>query len=280
MSTRRVAWWLALVVSAAVLAQPRAAAQATGAAQDEQGAPAVGAVPQAQTQVAQPAGIPSLNTADSPAHWDLYAQLASLGTAVVSLPLAAALGAMLAFRPRRRGTPPRSAPVIQTQIILAIVGAVVMLVVGASLARAFGIVGAASLIRYRAKIEDPKDAGVMLSTLSVGLAAGVGLYALAVFGTLFVLAVLWVVESFEPERHKAFTLKVATKDPAGLRPRLEQLLRRHHVLFELRSSSQEEIWYEVQLPLERRTDRLSNAILALAPEEGTAVEWEDKKLKT
>ena len=43
-----------------------------------------------------------------------------------------------------------------------------MLVVGSSLARAFGIVGAAGLVRYRAKIEDPKDAGVMLSTLAVG----------------------------------------------------------------------------------------------------------------
>ena len=39
--------------------------------------------------------------------------------ALISLPLATALGALLAFRPRRRGTPPRSAPVIQTQIILA-----------------------------------------------------------------------------------------------------------------------------------------------------------------
>ena len=78
--------------------------------------------------------------------------------ALLALPLAAVLGAVLAFRPRRRGTPPRSAPVIQTQIILAIVGAVVMLIVGASLARAFGIVGVASLIRYRAKIDDPKDA--------------------------------------------------------------------------------------------------------------------------
>jgi hypothetical protein len=37
-----------------------------------------------------------------------------------------------------------------------------MLVVGASLARAFGIVGAANLIRYRSKIDDPKDAVVML----------------------------------------------------------------------------------------------------------------------
>src|SRR5215208_5857133 len=117
--------------------------------------------------------------------------------ALLALPFAAVLGAMLAFRPRRRGTPPRSAPVIQTQIVLSIVGALVMTIVGASLARAFGIVGAANLIRYRAKIEDPKDAVVMLTTLSIGLACGVELYGLALFGTVFILAVLWVVESLE-----------------------------------------------------------------------------------
>lgn len=213
-------------------------------------------------------------------HFDLRAQLESLQAAVVSLPLAAALGAALAFRPRRSGTPPRSAPVIQTQIILAIVGAAVMLVVGASLARAFGIVGAASLIRYRAKIDDPKDAGVMLSTLSVGLAAGVGLYALAVFGTLFILGVLWAIESLEPERHKVFTLTVETKNPAELKPRLEELLRRSKLGFELRASATDEISYEVRLPLKRRTDRISNDILALDKSGETTVEWEEKKVKS
>src|SRR6478752_9415717 len=105
---------------------------------------------------------------------------------------------MPAFRPRRRGTPKRQAPVIQTQIILALVGAVVMLVVGTSLARAFGIVGAAGLVRYRAKVNDPKDAGVMLSTLAVGLATGVGQYVMAVLSAVFILMALWVIESFEP----------------------------------------------------------------------------------
>ena len=94
--------------------------------------------------------------------------------AFVALPLATALGAALAMRPRRKGTPKRSAPVVQTQIILAVIGALVMIVVGTSLARAFGVVGAAGLVRYRAKIDDPKDAGVMLTTLAVGLGAGIG----------------------------------------------------------------------------------------------------------
>mgnify|MGYP006175569217 CR=1 FL=1 len=81
----------------------------------------------------------------------LETHAAMVARALLALPVAAFLGALLAFRPRRPGTPPRQAPVIQTQIILAIVGGLVMLIVGASLARAFGIVGVASLIRYRTK---------------------------------------------------------------------------------------------------------------------------------
>jgi uncharacterized membrane protein YhiD involved in acid resistance len=210
----------------------------------------------------------------------LREQMDSMRSAALALPLAAALGAVLAFRPRRRGTPERSAPVIQTQIILAIVGSMVMLVVGASLARAFGIVGAASLVRYRAKIDDPKDAGVMLSTLAVGLATGVGLYLLAVASTVFVLAVLWVVESLEPARRKVFTLRVKAADPGAMRPEVERLLRRFQARFELRTTASDEVCYEVLLPYEQRTDRLSTEIAGLDPSGTTAVEWEEKKAKS
>ena len=199
--------------------------------------------------------------------------------ALLALPVAATLGAALAFRPKRRGTPPRSAPVIQTQIILAIVGALVMMIVGASLARAFGIVGAANLIRYRAKIEDPKDAVVMLTTLSIGLATGVELYGLALFGTIFILAVLWVVESLEPERRKTFDLKVSGGDPSAIRPDVESVLRRYDIKYELRSAGAKELMYEAHLPLETKTDRVSNAILLIEGEGEKEVLWEEKKKK-
>jgi hypothetical protein len=196
--------------------------------------------------------------------------------AVIALPLAAVLGAMLAFRPVRRGTPTRDPAVIQTQVVLAVIGAAVMLIVGASLARAFGIVGAASLVRYRARIGDPKDAAVMLAALSVGLATGVGIYAVAALATVFTLAVLWALESLEPEAKKAFTLKVAASDPAKLRPRIESLLRGKHLRFELRGYGPEEVSYEVLLPQRLRTDRIANQILALEPGGKTAVTWEEK----
>ena len=120
----------------------------------------------------------------------------------IRLPLAAVLGTALAFRPRRRSQGARKVVVIQTQIMLAVVGAVIMLVVGNSLSRAFGIVGAAGLIRYRSNIADPKDAVVMLSSLAAGLAAGVGLYQFAAGATVFMMLVLWLVEFFEPPARK------------------------------------------------------------------------------
>src|SRR5215203_3144327 len=63
--------------------------------------------------------------------------LHEIDDAMIRLPLAALFGAALALRPRRKGTPKRDPAVIQTQIVLSVVGAVIMLVVGASLARAF-----------------------------------------------------------------------------------------------------------------------------------------------
>jgi uncharacterized membrane protein YhiD involved in acid resistance len=200
--------------------------------------------------------------------------------AMVRLPLAALLGTALALRPKRRGTPLRTPAVVQTQIILAVVGAVIMLVVGASLARAFGIVGAANLIRYRSKIDDPKDAVVMLCALAVGLAAGVGLYALAGFSTAFLVLALGVIESFE-RGVKRFDLKVKLgKQTDELRGKIEAILRRFKLEFELRSSADEEVCYEVGVPLEVQSDRVTDAILRLDPEGHGAVDWAEKKNKT
>jgi uncharacterized membrane protein YhiD involved in acid resistance len=197
--------------------------------------------------------------------------------AAAALPIAAVLGAALAFRPVRRGTPARKPAVIQTQIILSVIGAVVMIIVGASLARAFGIAGAASLVRYRAKIDDPKDAAVMLAALAVGLASGVGLYAIAAGATVFILVVLWLLESLEPEALKHFELKVKGKHVDDLRPRLEALLRGKARRFEVRTTGPDEMSYQVYLPATVRTDRLSNGILALDPTGRIEVEWDEKK---
>jgi uncharacterized membrane protein YhiD involved in acid resistance len=213
---------------------------------------------------------------ESPAQTDGF-EFQHLRQALLRLPLAAALGAALAMRPRRRGSPPRSAAVVQTQIILALIGSLVMLIVGASLARAFGVVGVAGLVRYRAKVNDPKDAGVMLGALGVGLGAGVGLYTLSIFATFFFVVVLWLLESFEPVAHKLFMLTIKSKEAPKLQPTIEQLLRRYHATFELRASAPESLSYELKIPISQRTDALSKAIADL--DQQSEVEWDEKKEK-
>lgn len=215
-----------------------------------------------------------MNPVDIPGVMDSLQEevLASL----IRLPLAALLGAALALRPKRSGTPPRQPAVVQTQIILSVVGALIMLVVGASLARAFGIVGAANLIRYRSKIDDPKDAVVMLCALSVGLASGVGLYGLALIGTAFLVLSLWIIEGFEPQT-RVFELGLKLGDNTQeLRPRIEQILRRFKVEYELRTSAADEVLYMVTTPRKLPTDKVSNAITELVPDGKGAVVWDEK----
>ena len=200
--------------------------------------------------------------------------------ALFRLPLAAVLGAALAFRPRRRGTPARQPAVIQTQIILAIVGSLVMLVVGTNLARAFGVVGAAGLVRYRAKIEDPKDAGVMLSTLAIGLSCGVGLYVLAALSAGVILCALWVIESFEPSTRRPYDLTIKMgADTDARRLEFDAILSRYQVDFDLRSSSDEAVCYDVRAPFDINREDVTNAILRLDAGGHGSVEWSEKKAK-
>jgi uncharacterized membrane protein YhiD involved in acid resistance len=208
-------------------------------------------------------------------------QMASVKHVLIVLPTAAALGAALGMiRPIRKSLVPRSSHVIQTQVLLAIVGGVIMLVVADSLARAFAIVGAAGLVRYRAKIDDPKDAGVLLVALAAGLAVGAGLLLMATVAVGLVVAILWLLESFEPPDRARFDLTVDAKDASELRPRIEHALRQRGVRYELWGSSPARLRYEVTLPLHLRTQKLTKIIKKLNGHNGTNVEWNIKKFKT
>jgi uncharacterized membrane protein YhiD involved in acid resistance len=116
----------------------------------------------------------------------------------------------------------------------------------------------------------------MLSALGVGLASGVGLYALAVFATLFLVFTLAVVELFEP-RTRAFDLTVRLGEGTGdRRPQIETILRRFNIEYELRSTSETEVAYKVAAPHDIGTDMVTMALTALAPQGTGAVEWGEK----
>jgi uncharacterized membrane protein YhiD involved in acid resistance len=201
--------------------------------------------------------------------------------AISVLMVAAALGAALGLvRPVRAGIVPRSSHVVQAQILLAVVGAIIVVVVAESLARAFAVVGAAGLIRYRTRIEDPKDASVMLVALTVGLAAGTGLFLFAAIGTVFVIGVLWLLESLEPAARTRFDLRIHSKQALAIQPEIEQALDQKGVRFELRGSADNELEYEVTVPYQSQIRKLTKAIRELGASHQASVEWEIKKFET
>lgn len=71
-------------------------------------------------------------------------------------------------------------------IMLAMITALVIMVIGNNLARAFGLVGAMSIIRFRTAVKDTQDIMYIFFSLAAGLACGAGMYAIALTGTLFI----------------------------------------------------------------------------------------------
>ena len=76
----------------------------------------------------------------------------------------------------------------QTIVFVTAIVAIVMMVISGSLARAFALVGALSIIRFRTVLKDTKDMAFIFGALALGMAAGTGSYFLAAIGSVIVCA--------------------------------------------------------------------------------------------
>ena len=199
------------------------------------------------------------------------------------LALAALLAAMLAYRPRKRMLLLQRNPfVAQTQILLAVVASALMMIVGDSAARAFGIFAAASLVRFRTNISDPKEITVLLIGLAIGLATGVGRWELALILSLFMLLLLSILEYYEPAQvTRAMDLKVTTRNTDRTDEVLRSIFRKHRFDTEVRELNREDeddplgkIVYHVNVSASISTDQLSNEILKSDPDNIDGIEWQ------
>ena len=200
--------------------------------------------------------------------------------------LAVLLSGILAFRPRKN-VPlfRRSLYVSQTQILLAVVAAALMLIVGDNTARAFAIFAAVSLVRFRTNIRDPKEITVMLISLALGLAAGVGRWDLGAALCLFALALLWLLEVNESSHSfRSMELCVKTRDPDKTQDILKSIFARQKIDAEVRAMVPADedkpigsITYYLNLRLNLTTDELSDRILAADGENTEGIEWSKTK---
>ncbi len=130
--------------------------------------------------------------------------------------VAAALVGMVVtgFHKKYHGDRPLPRPLEHAQILLCIAGAMIMIIIGNSLARAFGVAGAAGIVRFRTPVEDPKDTTVIFLLLGLGMACGLGAFAVAGLGMIFLSAFLVVLDQFGEARRRVVLLSMTapTKD--------------------------------------------------------------------
>jgi len=78
----------------------------------------------------------------------------------------------------------------QVIILIGVVVSVIMLIIGSNIARAFSLVGALSIIRFRTAIKDPMDVGYLFFSMAVGMACGTQFYGIGIVTTFFISAVI------------------------------------------------------------------------------------------
>lgn len=114
-------------------------------------------------------------------------QQVTLTSLITILILSTILCMIIGFIYRRcvRGTS-YSSSFQQTIILIGVIVSVIMLIIGSNIARAFSLVGALSIIRFRTAIKDPMDVGYLFFSIAVGMACGTQFYGIAIITTIFI----------------------------------------------------------------------------------------------
>jgi uncharacterized membrane protein YhiD involved in acid resistance len=138
-----------------------------------------------------------MNPSDHKALSDAFAGVLDLSAAIppeqiaVSLALSLVLSLAIAttYRFTHRGVS-YSQTYAHTLVIMSLVITVIMLIVGSSIARAFSLVGAMSIIRFRNAVKETKDIGFIFLVIAIGMACGARFYALAAIAAFLLCTVI------------------------------------------------------------------------------------------
>lgn len=76
---------------------------------------------------------------------------------------------------------------LHTMIMVSVTVALIMVIIGSEIARAFALVGAMSIIRFRNPVKDPRDVAFLFVTIAIGMACGVGFY---MYATVFTFTIV------------------------------------------------------------------------------------------
>lgn len=82
---------------------------------------------------------------------------------------------------------------VQTLVLMGMVVSIVMLIIGSNIARAFALVGALSIVRFRNAIKETRDVGFIFYAMAIGMACGTRFYLLATIATFIISGLVWLM---------------------------------------------------------------------------------------
>ncbi len=158
-----------------------------------------------------------------------FPPLITMGTDALRLLLAFVLGVFIVniYRWTHAGIPQKS--FTDTLIILCMLISVVMVIIGDSIARAFSLVGALSIIRFRTAIQDPRDIGFVFYALAVGMAIGAGNSSVAVLAAFLIGIIILGIYSWHEHfsNNNEFRLEFCLPPEPGFEAVYRPIFDRH-----------------------------------------------------
>lgn len=121
--------------------------------------------------------------------------IADIAVALVGAFLLSALVGLV-YRMTHRGVS-YSQSFVQTLVLMGTVVALIMMIVGSNIARAFSLVGALSIIRFRNAVKETRDVGFIFWAMAIGMAAGTKFYTLAAVATVLIALAVLVMDRFD-----------------------------------------------------------------------------------
>jgi len=86
---------------------------------------------------------------------------------------------------------------VHTLVIMGTVVSLIMLIIGSNIARAFALVGALSIVRFRNAMKETRDVGFIFLSMAIGMGVGTRFYILAIFATVVISAFIVVLYKFD-----------------------------------------------------------------------------------
>ena len=198
---------------------------------------------------------------------------------LLKLVVAALLGMILTSSQNLSKREPLGRGAQHSQILLCVAGALMMIIIGDNLARALGIAGGATIIRFRTPVKEPKDAIIFLLLLGLGMACGLGSFAVAGLGTAFLSVFLLLLDNIGKENKRRMVLAMVAEGREFPIAQVQSILARNGTSFEPRELSQGNditVRYQVKFDPSTSLDDLSAQLMQGSPGLKSVV-WESGK---